>query len=64
LKWPWRESENPKAAGDSMANGGKARHMLSRSPDDGQLNLYATTNSGEFQGEIPVEYNPKAPYTS
>jgi hypothetical protein len=47
-----------------MANGGEARHMLSRSPDDGQLNLYATTNSGEFQGEIPVEYNPKAPYAS
>jgi len=53
-------SKDPKAARESEANGEKVRHEPSRNEDEGFLNREATTNCGEFQGEIPVEYNPKA----
>lgn len=53
-------SQDPKAARESEANGEKVRHEPSRDEDEGFLNREATTNCGEFQGAIPVEYNPKA----
>lgn len=54
-------TEDPKAARESEVNGEKARHEPSRDWDEGFLNREATTNCGEFQGVIPVEYNPIAP---
>lgn len=46
-------TEDPKAARESEANGERARHELSRDRDEGFLNREATTNRGEFWGEIP-----------
>lgn len=61
----WRSgTEDPKAARESEANGEKARHESSRDRGEGFLNREATTNGGEFQGAIPVEYNLKAPNAS
>jgi len=56
---PRHRPEDPKALGDQRANGEEARHELSRGDGDGWLNLKETTYGGEFQGEIPVEYNPE-----
>lgn len=56
---PRHRPEDPKALGDQRANGEEARHRLSRGDGDGWLNLKETTYGGEFQGEIPVEYNPE-----
>jgi hypothetical protein len=53
-------TKDPKTARESEGNGEKVRHRPSRDSDEGFLNREATTNCGEFQGEIPVEYNPKA----
>lgn len=55
---PRHKTEDPKALGDQRVNGERARHRLSRKCGDGWLNLKETTNGGEFQGAIPVEYNP------
>jgi hypothetical protein len=60
-KDPRLGTENPKAARESEANGEETRHESSRDRDEGFLNREATTNCGEFQGEILLEYNPKAP---